>query len=258
VAGAASATVAGGLVMFALFGLRSAQRFGRPVWPGREVLQSALSMGVPSALQHLGHMSAFIVMNVALARAGEVELATSQIVLHIASASFLPGAGIADAGGILVGRYLGAGRPGDADRALRSARWLALGLMGAASVAFATLGAEIASVFTKDPDVVARAGTLMLYAASFQVFDAAAMVQMAALRAVGDTRFCFLLVAGSSWLFQVPSTLLLGVVLGWGAEGAWLGLTLMVLVEAVVSGARVTRVREGRLGRLDLLLGRAA
>ena len=49
--------------------------------------------------------------------------------------------------------------------------------------------------------------------------------------------------------------LLLGLWLGWGAPGAWLGLTVEIGVLALITGWRVAGIRTGRLGRLDLLLG---
>jgi MATE family multidrug resistance protein len=95
----------------------------------------------------------------------------------------------------------------------------------------------------------------MLFAAAFQVFDAMAMVHLCALRSAGDTRFTLLLTTVAAWGITVPAALGLGMVLGWGATGAWLGLTVEVIVLALVSGWRVGGLRSGRVGRLDLLLG---
>lgn len=255
-AGAAWGTVAGAAVMAAMYLVRFSRTVGAWVRPRLEVLKSALSVGAPAGAQNLLGVGSMFVMNVALARTGETELAASQIVLQIASVSFLPGAGIGEAGGVLVGRYLGAGQPAHAARAIGSARWLALGVMAACGLVFLLEGARLASLFSADPAVVQLASVLLLFAASFQVFDAVAMVHICALRAAGDTRFTLAVTAVSAWGLQVPCTLLLGLYSGWGARGAWLGITLEVLAVAALTLPRVARLRAGGVARLDLLLGR--
>lgn len=257
-AGAGWSTVAGAATMASLYALRFRVKIGGLVRPTAEVLRSALSIGVPAGIQNLIGVSAFVVMNVALARAGREELAASQVVFQIISLSFLPGAGVGEAGGVLVGRYLGAGQPEVAGRTLSSARRIAIGVMAVFGLVFFLFGTSIASLFTEDPAVVERAAVLMLFAASFQVFDAVAMVHLAALRSAGDTRFTLLVTTLSSWACQVPGTLILGLYLGWGARGAWVGMTVQVLAEALITAPRVLRLGRGTLARLDLLLGRAA
>ena len=119
-----------------------------------------------------------------------VELSNSSITKEtLRVCSFLPGYGVSEAGGVLVGRYLGAGKRQTAARAVRSARWLAVMAMGLCGAVFALGGQEIAGAFTKDPEVARIAGTLMFFAAAFQIFDAVAMAHLCALRNAGDTRF---------------------------------------------------------------------
>lgn len=257
-AGAALATIAGAAVMLGVYVLRYRRTVGAWLTPRLEVVRSMLSIGLPAGVQNLLGVGSMFVMNVALARAGEQELAASQIVLQIASLSFLPGAGIGEAGGVLVGRYLGAGQPAAAGRALASARLLAIGLMSMWSVVFVVQGAAIASLFSSDAAVVAVAARLLLFAAAFQVFDAVAIVHLCALRSAGDTRFTLAVTTLGAWLIQVPATVGLGLHLGWGASGAWLGLTIEILLIAVLTAVRVGRLRTGDIARLDLLLGETA
>ncbi len=257
VPGAAWATVASSGLMCLLYGVQYLRRFGRPRLPSLGVLRDSVSVGLPAGAQSLLAVIAWVMMNVVLARVGPVHLAASEIVIQIASLSFLPGYGLSEAGGVLVGRYLGAGRPRTAARTIRSARWLAVTLMGTCGFVFLVGGEAICSLFTRDPRVAALAGQLMLFAAAFQVLDAVAMVHLCALRSAGDTRFTFVLTTAASWGLTVPLSLSLGLWLGWGAPGAWLGLTLEMGALAGITAWRVTGVRSGRVGRLDLLLGRA-
>lgn len=256
-AGAGLATAVGAAAMLAIFAWRFGQLIGRPRWPAAEVLRSAVAIGLPAGAQGLGGTLAFTVMNLALARAGAAHLAASQIVFNIMSLSFLPGFGLGEAGGVLVGRYLGAGKPRTAARAMRSARTIALWVMSGCGLLFALFGEWLAGFFNPDPAVTALAGQLMLFGAVFQTFDAAVMVHLCALRGAGDTRFTLAATLAAAWGLTVPLTLALGLWAGWGAPGAWLGLTLEIAVLAWVTGRRVGGLRGGRVGRLDLLLGSA-
>lgn len=256
--GAAIATVVSSVVMAVLYAWRFRKLLGRLVVPTVEVVRSCLKIGLPAGFQGLLGVFAFGAMNLLLARAGASELAASQIVINIASISFLPGFGVSEACGVLVGRYLGKGKRRTAARTLRSGRALALGLMGVCGLFFALRGEWFAGFFSKDPEVVRLASTLLLFAASFQLFDAVAMCHLCTLRAIGDTRFSLLVTTVAAWGVTVPATAFFGLVLGWGAKGAWFGLTGEIALLALITGWRVRGLRDGRLGRMDLLLGEDA
>jgi MATE family multidrug resistance protein len=255
-AGAALATVIGAVVMLLVYAWRFRRLLGRPRLPGREVLSSALAVGLPAGSQSLLETIAFAVMNIVLAQVGSVDVAARQIVLNIVSVSFLPGYALAEAGGILVGRYVGSGGSEGAKRSLQTSRNLALVFMGVCGVLFAVAGGPIVSLFTRDPEVVALASQLMFVAAAFQLFDAVAMVHLSVLRAVGDTRYTLLVTGLASWTMLVPATFAFGIWFGWGAVGAWLGLLLEIAFLAVVTAWRVPGIYDGRVVRMKLLLGR--
>ena len=254
-AGAALATTIASLVMAVLYAWAYLRRLGRPVLPDMEVFMSSLRLGLPSGVQRVMGVFAFTVISLVLARVGSAHLAASEIVLNIISISFLPGFGVGEASGVLVGRYLGAGKPMLAARAVGSGRFLAMVFMGLCGAAFALLGAQTAGLFTLDAEVARLAGTLMLYAAVFQVLDAVATVHLCALRGAGDTTFCLWTTIGCAWGLTVPLTLVFGLWLNWGAPGAYLGITMELLALCVITGLRVRGLAVGRVGRMDLLLG---
>ncbi|MFN3200178.1 MAG: MATE family efflux transporter [Bradymonadia bacterium] len=254
--GAAWATVIGSGVMMALYAWRFRARFGPWIRPTRAVIQDTIALGLPSGGQAVLEMSAFSVVQIIVAHAGAAHLAASQIALNIISLSFLPGFGIGEAGGVLVSRYLGASRRPVAMRAISSARSLALGVMGIMALIFLFGGHFIVSQFSDDPEVVSIAADLLILAAAFQIFDALAMVHLCALRGAGDTRFTLALASSVSWGITVPLTWALALWMGWGAPGAWLGLTLEFVVVSWLSAVRLRGLASGRVGRVDLLVGR--
>jgi multidrug resistance protein, MATE family len=254
-AGAALATVAGVVVMLMMYAWRFKYVVGRPLVPTREVLRSTIEVGLPAGAQAGLGTLAFSAMTVVLAKVGAAHLAASQIALNIISVSFLPGYGLGEAAGVLAGRYIGAGKPRTAARAIRSARDMALLVMGACGVLFCLAGTAIVSVFTQDTEVALIAESLLLCAAVFQLFDAVVMVNLCALRNVGDTRFTFFATSFAAWFIMVPLTYYLGLQLQLGATGAWCAMIVEFMVLAVITGSRVRGIKDGRVGRLDLLLG---
>lgn len=253
--GAAWATNIGEVAMLVVYGIAWRRRFGRLVFPGREVLRSSMGVGLPAGLQWAQGTFAFALMTVVLARVGATHLAASQIVLQVVSVSFLPGYAIGEASGVLVGRYLGARRSAGAARAVRSGRTLAWVMMGACGVIFAFFGRWIGDWFTDDPAVLALIVELMFWAAAFQLIDAAATVQICALRGAGDTNFTLCVGLFGSWGLLVPLTFAFALGLDWGAPGAYLALTVELLFLAIVTAVRTAGLVRGKVGRLDLLLG---
>ena len=255
--GAALATVLASTAMCALYALRFRRRFPRVRWPGAEVLRAGLTLGLPAGSQQVLCVLAFVVVGVVLANAGAVELAANEVVLNVMSVSFLPGLALGEAAGVVVGRALGAGRTARARAAVASARLLALGVMGACGLAFVLGGPRLGAWFSQDPEVVARIARLLLFAASFQLLDALAIVHLSALRGAGDARFCLLATSLPAWAVNLPLTLALAWGLGWGATGAWTALTAEIALIAAAASWRVRRLGRG-LERLDLLLGAPA
>jgi len=253
--GAALATVISLGLMTLLYALRYGVLLGRPRLPSLEVLRSAIKLGFPAGIERLSGTTAFLVFTTALAKVGAAHLAANQIVINIISLSFLPGYGISEAGGVLVGRYLGAKSLQTAVKTVNSARALALWVMGACGLLFALGGEQLARAFSADPEVVGITVILLRYAAAFQLFDALVMVQLNALRSAGDTRYALWITTLASWGISVPTALFLAWGLGWGAQGAWLGMTVELALLALVSWRRVQGLGDGRIVRMDLLLG---
>ncbi|MEE2758332.1 MAG: MATE family efflux transporter [Myxococcota bacterium] len=253
--GAALATAAGSVTMCAFYAWRFYGVVGRARRPSLEVLRSCIAIGLPAGAQAGLGALAFATMTAVLARVGPAHLAASQIALNIISVSFLPGYGLGEAAGVLAGRYLGAGKPRTAARTIRSAREMALYIMGLCGLLFLFVGSPIVGFFTQDADVQRIAETCLLSAAVFQLLDAIVLVNLCALRSLGDTRFTFAATSFAAWVIMLPLTYVLALSWSLGAVGAWFAMIMEFAVLAVLTTWRVSGVRHGTVGRVDLLLG---
>jgi multidrug resistance protein, MATE family len=239
VAGAAWATVVAQGALLAILLFRAWRALvAHPRWNPALVLDS-LRLGLPVAVQWTLDFSGFLVFLGLLARAGDAHLAAHVLVFRIVMVSILPGFAIGDAAGVLVGQAVGARRPAAARQAWWSGLRQAVVFMGVLGVGFLVLPDLVLWPFAPEPEVAALSRTLLALAALWQVFDALVIVNYNALAGAGDTRFTLVLFVGGSWLVQVPTTLVLVLLLEQGAVGAWWALTLEMAVVSLSSLARV-------------------
>lgn len=197
------------------------ERFEPPRWaPIRDVLRVGLPMGVSIFMEG----SLFVATGLVIGSLGATEVAAHQIALIIASATFMIPFGVALATTVRVGHAVGAGDMAGVRRA-GGTGYLLVGITQTVSALMLVLGsAAIAALFTHDPAVAALAGLLMLYAAAFQYVDGIQALSAGALRGLKDTRIPMLITAFSYWGIGMPIGWILGVKLGYGPQGLWIGL----------------------------------
>lgn len=180
-------------------------------------------LGVPTGLQFGAEMLAFTAFTAVLGGIGQHEIAAHQIALSVIRVSFLPGAAVAEAASVMVGRALGKRDLAEADAVALGGLKVAVGFMAVCGLLFAVAGGLVAGFFSEDPAVVTIARRLLLLAALFQVLDAVNIVLRGALRGAKDVRVAALIGIGVIWACIPPAAYFLGKVAGLGALGGWIG-----------------------------------
>jgi MATE family multidrug resistance protein len=240
--GSALSTLASRVLMAVMllgFAWRYERKRGHPLfrhWAGPQMkrLRGLARLGAPAAGQILLEVGAWNLATVSAGWLTPVALATHTIALNYASMSYMVPLGISSAAAISVGQAIGAG---DAPKA-RRAGWLALGLgtsfMLCAAVVFISAPRALIALYTRDPQVMAVGPTLLAIAAAFQIFDGVQTVSTGALRGLGETRIPMLANLVGYWLMGLPLGLTLCFVVKWGIYGLWTGLTLALVVIALM------------------------
>ena len=166
-------------------------------------------------------------------------MAANQFMFRYMAVSFMPAFGISQAVTALVGRSIGADRPDLAIRRADLGYRVAAVYMVLCGMAFVVFRYPLLRFFTADP-VVQRAGaTLMLFAAAYQLFDAANIVYNGALRGVGDTFVPAVVVASLCWSLNVGGGWCVAKFAPqWDAAGPWTVTTLYGLILAVFAAVR--------------------
>ena len=131
------------------------------------------------------------------------------------------------------------------ERALRRAYFaglaLVLGTQALSALVMLFGNHAIVAMYTGDAVVGALAASLLLYAALFQFPDGVQVLSAGALRGLNDTRVPMWLAALAYWGIGMPVGAGLGLALGWGPKGMWLGLTAGLSVAAFLLCRRFLR-----------------
>lgn len=216
-------------------------RFERPDW---SVIRRLLSVGLPIGIAVFAESSIFAVIALLIGGLGANVVAGHQIALNFSSLVFMIPYSLAMAVTVRVGQALGRGKP-------REARFAA-GVGMATALAYACLSASlmmllrqgIAGIYTPDPEVIAMAASLLVFAALFQFSDAIQVTAAGALRGYQDTRATMVITLFSYWGIGLPVGWLLGLT-DWlgeasGPRGLWQGLIVGLTVAAVMLSYRIT------------------
>jgi MATE family multidrug resistance protein len=242
VEGSAWATVSARVYMaaFLYFAIRLEHRqrgsrhpeVGLAIDPAR--IRRLIALGFPAASQVALEVGVFAVATALAGRLDPVSSGAHQIALNIASLAFMVPLGLASSAAVRVGYAFGAG---DRRRAAR-AGWTALAtscvIMTALGLVFFLWPVALLRVFSPDPRIIEIGVGLLAIAAAFQLFDGTQAVVTGALRGISETRMPMIVNVIGHWFLGLPVGYALCFRFGWGVRGLWIGLSIGLVVAALV------------------------
>ena len=144
------------------------QRLERPDW--RQIGEFA-RLGIPGGLAIMVEVTSFTLMALFIARQGTVASASHQIAANLAAVLYMMPLSIAIATSARVSYWLGAGDPRRARAAIRMGfKLAALMAIALAATLFIARG-ELASVYARNPAVIALASGLLAWVAAYHLAD---------------------------------------------------------------------------------------
>jgi MATE family multidrug resistance protein len=204
-----------------------------------------LRLGVPiGALLGL-EIGVFGMTGILMGLLGADALGAHQLVLNVASLTFMVPLGLGQAATVRVAYQLGLGLPVAARRAAFAAVMLGAGFMCTMSLVLLLLPRTIAGAYVdvadpKNAALLAIAVQLFAIAALFQIFDGVQVIAVGALRGYRDTAAPMLIAAVGYWAVGFAGSWLFAFPLGFGPIGLWFGLALGL---AVVATSLTMRLR---------------
>jgi MATE family multidrug resistance protein len=190
-------------------------------------------LGLPSALQMTFEVGVFAYSTTLAGRLSAELLAAHQVVLNIASVSFMVPYGIGSATAVLVGRAMGQKNSALAVHVGRLGIGLGVGFMATSALVFFLLPRPILALYTDQPEVISAALSILWIAALFQLSDGAQAVATGALRGVSDTRSSALANFIGHWGIGLPLGYTLCFYAQYSLMGLWAGLAIGLTAVAV-------------------------
>ena len=188
-----------------------------------EILKKILSVGLPSAGENLLWMAQYMVAFGFVASMGEASLSVQTIYFQITLLILLCGASISVANEVIVGHLVGASEFNEAYR--RTFRALRLGVFITLVVVLIvyTLKHQIMDALNLNENlraIMLPLFTLSIFLEAGRTFN---IVIVNALRASGDAKFPLITGLIFMWGLSLPLGYFLGIYLGWGIIGVWIG-----------------------------------
>ncbi|WP_299805233.1 MATE family efflux transporter [uncultured Shewanella sp.] len=216
--------------------------------PDLKVMFDMTKHGFPIAMALFFEVSLFAIIALLLAPLGATVVAGHQIALNFSSIVFMLPLSLGIAVSIRVGYYLGQDKPEIAALVTKLALIISFSLAACTAVITILFRNEIALLYNDNPDVITLAGSLMFFAAIYQLSDSVQVVTAGALRGYKDTRSAFYITLVSYWGVGMTLGYTLArtdiIVPHMGAQGFWIGLIAGLTTAAVLFAARLRYVQK--------------
>ncbi|QIQ20393.1 MATE family efflux transporter [Zophobihabitans entericus] len=217
----------------------------------KDLLKKIFKIGLPSAGENLSWSGQCLVMTAFIGLMGEIPLAAQAIYFQIAYFMMLFSIAIGIGNEIIVGHMVGAKRFDDAyHRTFKSLRF------GFIITAFVVLGfflirVPLLTAFTDNTEVLEILLPIFILAIFLEPGRTLNITMVNALRATGDARFPFITALVFMWGLAIPVGYILGVKMGMGLLGIWIGFACDEWVRGLVNTWR-WKSRRWQAKRLDI------
>ena len=196
------------------------------LWPHIDTSRRIVRIAWPSFLEgFLGMWLAnFLILKMLSWIQNDSAWGAHVVAIRIEGMSYLTAFAVGTAAATLAGQYLGAGNPRLARQAMNLCWWSAAGISFAFGLLFIFLPETLVRLYTDQPELLAESPALLRMCGYVQFFFASAIVLGQGMRGAGDTRTMFWLTAFSTYVVRLPLSYMVGVMMGYGLWGIWVGL----------------------------------
>ena len=193
-----------------------------------------LKLGLPVGMQWVFEISAFGAAAIMMGTIGAVEQAAHQVAISLAAITYMMASGISAAAAIKTGNQFGSHNYTELRRYAISSYHIVIVFMSATALLFMLGNQLLPWLYTTDTRVIQIAAHLLLFAALFQLFDGTQVVGLGVLRGMSDVNVPTFITFIAYWIVGLPLAYWMGIYMGMGPSGIWTGLTLGLLVSAVM------------------------
>ena len=196
--------------------------------------KNILRIGIPSGMQGFFEIATFGMAVVMMGWISVTAQAAHMVAINMASITYMMATGIAVAGSINVGTAIGKRNRQEIIRSGNVALLLSIIFMGICALVFFFGREYLVRGYTQEVPVIAIAVTLVVWGAIFQLFDGIQAVSLGLLRGLQDVKIPTFISVFSYWGMGIPISYYVGIHLGIGAPGIWMGLTASLVCSSIL------------------------
>lgn len=188
------------------------------------ILYEVLSIGIPASIESVMFNIGKLITQRFVAGMGTEVIAGNFIAFSIVALINLPGNALGSTATIIVGSRLGKGQIMQPERVLKYIFWLSnIGLCALALLSIPSAG-WMAALYTHEADVIVVVKHLIWLNALFMPIWAASWVLPAGLKGAKDASYTMWVALAGMWGCRVVAGYILGIMLGFGVIGVWMGM----------------------------------
>ncbi|MGE1163492.1 MATE family efflux transporter [Peribacillus simplex] len=206
--------------------------------------RALLLIGVPIGLAIFFETSIFSAVTLLMSKYDTVTIASHQIAMNFASLLYMMPLSISMALTIVIGFEIGASRYKDA----KEYSWIGISMALTMSLVLSTIlflfREPVASVYTKDHEVMMLTSHFLIYAIFFQISDALQAPIQGILRGYKDVNVTFAMSLVSYWILGLPIGYFFAQYTDMGAFGYWIGLISGLALGAIGLAARLRFIQQ--------------
>lgn len=199
-----------------------------------ELLKPIFCVGIPASVESLLFNGGKLITQVFIVNMGTASIASNTITNSIANMLNIPGNSMAIVATALVGQYMGRRNTEEAAKCLSYI--IKVSTVFLAALAFASVPSAkfIVSLYTENPNIIAISVNLLKINAIFSPLWAISFVLPAGLKGAGDAKYTMITSIVGMWLFRIITGYILGIPLGLGVIGIWLGMYIDWVVRGIL------------------------
>ena len=205
-------------------------------------IKSLTKIGIPSGLQMLTEVGAFVIAGIIIGSFGKEALAAQNIAMVCVSIAFMIPLGISIALTMHIGQKVGQRDTTQLHKTYLSGWLLTFFFSVISALIFILFNHQITQSFIDGaPAVTALASSFLIVAGIFQIVDGQQVVSVAMLRGLRDTNVPAIICFTSYWIIGIPFGCWLAYSQNMGPVGIWWGLAMGLTVASILLGSRLWR-----------------
>ncbi|MBH47774.1 MAG: hypothetical protein CME71_06350 [Halobacteriovorax sp.] len=202
----------------------------------KDLLSEFLKLGLPIGFSTLLEVLSFSTVTVLIGGMDVITSASHNVVLNLASLSFMIPLGVSSAVSVKVGQAFGAKN----QKGIMTWSYSALATVGTimffTAAMYTLIPGVLLAFFTDDANVISFSAKMLVFVALFQIPDGLQVTLYGILRGIGITRLPMLFAFISNWMIGIPAGHWLATSGGMGASGYWAGLAIGLSVMCLFLG----------------------